>query len=274
LGSERGRFSMRSKASIALTLALSLAAGAASAEEFTQAKLTGVMNSVFGAGKWRLTGGYRSPEREDELRAQGAMTVRPGGLSAHSLGRPGASGAYDVVVNGMDPWEAAARLRAAGAPFARFMPKGAHGSQGPHLHLEPGGGGFGLRRGGGPMGSPWMVAQRTPAQQAMAELNAQAGEGDADAQLQLSRAYAVGLASAPDAIAAYVWAARAAGNPQASPETQAGAVVAQTQLAQNMKTADIAYARRFSDGSVQARDGEPIRVLSGGASVILASNAR
>ena len=84
---------MGSKASIALALAFSLAAGAASADEFNQAKLSGVMNSVFGAGKWRLTGGYRTPERENELRAQGAMTVRPGGLSAHSLGRPGASGA-------------------------------------------------------------------------------------------------------------------------------------------------------------------------------------
>ncbi|MDB5465066.1 MAG: hypothetical protein JWP23_3455, partial [Phenylobacterium sp.] len=31
-----------------------------------------VMDSVFGAGRWRETGGYRTPERENELRAQGA----------------------------------------------------------------------------------------------------------------------------------------------------------------------------------------------------------
>src|SRR5687767_233881 len=95
------------------------------------------MDNVFGRGAWRMTGGYRTPEREDELRAQGAMTVRPGGLSRHSLGRPGAPGAYDLVVNGMSPSEAASRLRAAGAPFARYQPKGAHGTQGPHLHVEP-----------------------------------------------------------------------------------------------------------------------------------------
>jgi len=252
-----------------LALALSLAGGGASAQEFNQARLTGVMNSVFGAGKWRLTGAFRTPEREDELRREGAMTVRPGGVSPHSLGHPGAPGAYDVVVNGMDPWEVAARLRAAGAPFARFMPKGAHGTQGPHLHLEPGGA-FPRPGRGGPVGSPWLVAQRTPAQQAMADLNLQAADGDADAQLQLSRAYAVGLASAPDAVAAYVWAARAAGNPQASPETRAGANAAQTQLAQAMRPDDIAYARRFTAAPAQAREGDPVRVQAGGAGVILA----
>lgn len=263
---------MRSKAGIGLAVALSWAAGAASAEEFTQARLTSVMNSVFGAGKWRLTGGYRTPERENELRRQGAMTVRPGGTSAHSLGRPGAPGAYDVVVNGMDPWEAAARLRAAGAPFARFMPKGAHGSQGPHLHLEPYGRGQAMPgRGGRSLGSPWLVAERTPAQQALADLHAQASEGDADAQLQLSRAHAVGLAASPDRIAAYVWAVRAAANPFASPETKAGAANAQIQLAKKMKPEDVAYARRFTDAAVPAREGEPFRVQPGGAVVILAA---
>jgi hypothetical protein len=118
---------------------LCLFAGAASAEEMTDGRLSSVMDGVFGRGAWRVTGGYRTPERENQLRAEGAMTVRPGGTSRHSLGRPGAPGAYDVVVNGMSPYEAAERLRRAGAPFARYHPKGAHGSQGPHLHLEPGG---------------------------------------------------------------------------------------------------------------------------------------
>lgn len=118
-------------------IALSLLAGAASAEEMTDARLTSVLDGVFGRGAWRMTGGYRTPERENQLRAQGAMTVRPGGTSRHSLGRPGAPGAYDVVVDGMSPADAAERLRRAGAPFARYQPKGAHGTQGPHLHLEP-----------------------------------------------------------------------------------------------------------------------------------------
>ena len=74
--------------------ALSLFAGPALAGEVTHARFAAIMDSVFGQGAWRMTGGYRTPEREDQLRAQGAMTVRPGGLSRHSLGRPGAPGAY------------------------------------------------------------------------------------------------------------------------------------------------------------------------------------
>ncbi|TBR22245.1 hypothetical protein EPO15_08425, partial [bacterium] len=129
-----GSRSNRARAVLA-GLALSLLAGAASAEEMTDSRLSSVLDGVFGRGAWRMTGGYRTPERENQLRAQGAMTVRPGGTSRHSLGRPGAPGAYDVVVDGMSPADAAERLRRAGAPFARYQPKGAHGSQGPHLHL-------------------------------------------------------------------------------------------------------------------------------------------
>ena len=121
-------------------------------------------------------------------------------------------------------------------------------------------------------GSPWLVAERTQAQQAMAELHAMAAEGDADAQLQLSRAYATGLASKPDLVAAYVWAARAAGGASAAPETRAGATEAQMELARRMKPDDIAYARRFTDSAGQAREGEPLRLAPGaGATVILAS---
>ncbi|HEY0648962.1 hypothetical protein [Phenylobacterium sp.] len=112
----------------------------------TDSRLSSVMDGVFGRGAWRMTGGYRTPERENQLRAQGAKTVRPGGTSRHSLGRPGAPGAYDVVVDGMSPAAAAERLRRAGAPFARYQPKGAHGNQGPHLHLEPYGYGSSSRR--------------------------------------------------------------------------------------------------------------------------------
>jgi hypothetical protein len=128
---------VRARGVLAAALAAGLIAGHADAQESAHARLALIMDSVFGHGAWRLTGGYRTPEREDELRAQGAMTVRPGGLSRHSLGTPDAPGAYDIVVDGMSPFEAAERLRRAGAPFARYMPKRAHGTQGPHLHLEP-----------------------------------------------------------------------------------------------------------------------------------------
>jgi len=264
---------MRARAAVGLALILSMGSARASAEEFTQARLTNVMNSVFGAGKWRLTGGYRTPEREDELRSQGAMTVRPGGMSAHSLGRPGASGAYDVVVNGMDPWEAAARLRAAGAPFSRYMPKGVHGSQGPHLHLEPNARGLARPGGSGPLGSPWLVAERTPAQQAMADLQSEATAGDPDAQLQLSRAYAVGLAARPDQVAAYIWAARAAENVAGEPDLRANAVETKLDLVRRMRPEDIAYARRFADPAGQGREGGPLRLQPGGVAMVLASTA-
>jgi hypothetical protein len=95
------------------------------------------MDGVFGAGRWRETGGYRSPAMENQLRAEGAMTVQVGHLSRHSLGTRDAPGAYDVVVIGMSPYDAAAILRRSGAPFAKLLPETTHGTQGAHLHIEP-----------------------------------------------------------------------------------------------------------------------------------------
>lgn len=102
-----------------------------------QAWLNGVMNNVFGPGKWRETGGYRTPERENQLRAEGAETVAAGELSRHSLGTAAAPGAYDVVVDGLSPEETATKLRRSGIAFKRLFPEGASGTQGPHLHVEP-----------------------------------------------------------------------------------------------------------------------------------------
>ncbi len=96
-----------------------------------------LMDETFGPGNWRETGGYRTPAREDELRAEGAGTVAAGMLSRHSLGTPGAPGAYDVVVANMSAGQAAARLLSSGARFRQVFQEGAHGSQGPHLHVEP-----------------------------------------------------------------------------------------------------------------------------------------
>jgi hypothetical protein len=94
------------------------------------------MDRAFGAGRWRQTSGYRSQAREDELRREGAGTVAPGHLSHHSMGSPAAPGAYDAVVPGMSSQTAAARLRDAGGPITRVIAEGAHGAQGPHLHIE------------------------------------------------------------------------------------------------------------------------------------------
>jgi TPR repeat protein len=102
-----------------------------------QAAFSQSMNRVFGAGRWRETGGYRSQARENQLRAEGALTVRPGQVSRHSLGTPASPGAYDIVVAGLSPSEAAFRIRKSGVAFHRLFPEGAHGTQGAHLHVEP-----------------------------------------------------------------------------------------------------------------------------------------
>lgn len=95
-----------------------------------------MMDRVFGPGRWRETSGYRTVAQENALRRAGAGTVPAGRLSRHSLGDPDTPGAYDAVVAGITPAAAAARLKRAGAPFARVAAEGAHGRQGPHLHIE------------------------------------------------------------------------------------------------------------------------------------------
>jgi TPR repeat protein len=108
----------------------------ADAGRVDQGQVIELMNTVFGPGKWRETGGYRSRAREDQLRAQGAETVPAGTVSRHSLGTPDAPGAYDIVVAGMSPALAAISLRRSHAAFSRLYPEDAHGTQGPHLHVE------------------------------------------------------------------------------------------------------------------------------------------
>jgi hypothetical protein len=202
-----------------------------------------VMDSVFGAGKWRETGGYRTPERENELRAQGALTVPPGVLSRHSMGHPDAPGAYDLVVEGVSPDQAAERLRRAGAPF-RMLAEGAHGTQGPHLHVEPGsaGGKAASRRA---PGVEWLVKDATPAEQRVIALHDRSEQGDADAQLRLGRLYAQGREAPKDPIAAFVWTALAAGNATADDATRADAARLLAEFAASMKPQDLAQARRF-----------------------------
>ena len=95
------------------------------------------LDRVFGAGRWRETSGWRSRAREDELRREGAGTVRLGEISHHSMGTPDAPGAYDVVVPGMSNAAAAERLKSESGDFSRVLAERAHGPEGQHLHLEP-----------------------------------------------------------------------------------------------------------------------------------------
>lgn len=104
--------------------------------ESKSARLKEALDRAFGPGRWRVTSGFRSQERENELRAMGAGTVPIGVTSHHSMGAPGAPGAFDVVVDGMGQSEAAALLRRVDPGFSRVLYERAHGPEGPHLHIE------------------------------------------------------------------------------------------------------------------------------------------
>jgi hypothetical protein len=109
-----------------------------SSEQGQKARLHAALDRAFGAGKWRVTSGFRSEARENELRAMGAGTVPVGVLSHHSMGSPSNPGAYDVVVDGMDQAAAAKILRDTDPGFGRILFEGAHGPEGAHLHIEMG----------------------------------------------------------------------------------------------------------------------------------------
>ncbi|MGZ6049935.1 MAG: hypothetical protein ACXWKN_16200 [Phenylobacterium sp.] len=94
------------------------------------------LDQVFGEGRWRLTSGYRTVAQENALRRAGAGTVPAGRLSKHSLGDPYQPGAIDAVVHGMTLKAAAEKLRKDGEGFDRVLAEGAHGREGPHLHIE------------------------------------------------------------------------------------------------------------------------------------------
>jgi hypothetical protein len=249
--------------------ALVFHAGPARAEGSAPDQLRAAMDAAFGSGKWRLTGGFRTREREDELRRQGALTVPPGAISHHSLGSPGAPGAYDVVVDGLSPFEAARKLRLA-ASFRLVLPEAAHGSQGPHLHVEPAAG-----AGGAPQ-MRWFVVDPSPREQAITALRALALQGEADAQLRLGQAYAQGGPGArEDLLGAYVWTAAASANPAADREVRDLAGRTLAALTSRMKPDELARARRFAgapmDGAAPAcgasdpDPGSPVLLLPGKA---------
>lgn len=107
------------------------------ASGLTAKAFSAVMDKVFGHDRWRETSGYRSQRQENALRAEGALTVPAGTLSRHSMGTREAPGAYDVVVTNMSTGAAAMRLLRSGVRFRRVFAEGAHGPEGPHLHVEP-----------------------------------------------------------------------------------------------------------------------------------------
>jgi hypothetical protein len=227
---------------------LSLVAGGALAQESAGARFGTIMDSAFGPGAWRMTGGYRSPERENELRVQGALTVPPGVLSRHSMGGPGAPGAYDLVVSGLSPAAAAARLRQVNAPFRKYFAEGAHGTQGAHLHLEPhvfdlsGAAAAPVTR---RLPSVYTLVDPTPGELAFARLHAAASEGDPALQLQVARAYAEGRGVPRDRVPAFIWTAMAATNETASPQVRRDAELALALLARSMTASEVERARRF-----------------------------
>ena len=242
---------MGRRGSVIFSLALLLGASGAQAEDFNQTHFTKLMNSTFGVGNWRETGGYRTPAREDQLRAEGAMTVPPGVLSRHSMGRPGAPGAYDLVVDGLSPSEAARRLFASRGQFRRLLPEGAHGTQGAHLHVEPLIPGSGDGRRAGPAAPEWLVAAPTPAELALTQLRQAAIAGQPGAQLALANAYEQGRAVPRDLVAAYAWASAAAGSPdleERSGATERLAVLATKMRPEEMRRAQLFAQRRDFNG--------------------------
>ena len=169
-----------------------------------------LMDSVYGRGKWRETGGYRSNRRENELRAEGAGTVGLGERSRHSMGTPDAPGAYDIVVDGTAASVAARRLRGSGARLARILVEEERGTQGPHLHIEP------LmvdvvttsRHGGGGRAAGW--ANRPDYASAAQWYRKAADQGHAEARTKLAVLYRRGLAVPPTEVVAAEWQSRAA----------------------------------------------------------------
>lgn len=106
--------------------------------EVSTSDFKATLDKVFGSGKWKQTSGYRSPAAEDRLRAEGAGTVRPGHVSAHSEGDAEDPGAFDFEVSGMPQAEAAKKLAKADPRFTKAFAEAPHGAEGEHVHAAVG----------------------------------------------------------------------------------------------------------------------------------------
>ena len=214
-----------------LSLKYDLGLGAAT----PHARFSALMDSVFGPSRWRETGGFRTAKREDELRALGALTVAQGARSAHSVGRPEAPGAYDLVVKGLSPEQAARKLRVSKAPLKVIFAEAAHGAEGPHLHVEP----FSISFDAGPRGQR-LAVDPARADEAGRWLREAAAQGQPGAQLWMGRLFAKPRAPAAELALARLWFARAAGNPQADTATRRQANAALARLKHSSKRTQLA----------------------------------
>jgi TPR repeat protein len=200
------------------------------------ARFTALMDSVFGPQRWRETGGFRTAKRENELRAQGALTVAQGATSAHSVGKPEAPGAYDLVVEGLSPERAAKKLRISKAPLKVIFAEAAHGTEGPHLHVEP----FSISfETGAPNDKP-AAADPSKAAEIANWLRSAAAEGHPGAQLWMGRLYQRPGAPASELVLARLWFTRAASNAQADAATRKEADEALTKLGRAMTPTQLA----------------------------------
>jgi hypothetical protein len=199
------------------------------------ARFTALMDSVFGPKSWRETGGFRTAKRENELRALGALTVAQGATSAHSIGKPEAPGAYDLVVNGLSPEQAAKKLRGSKAPLKVIFPEAAHGAEGPHLHVEPFSIGFEATPGG-----QAVAADPARVEEAARWLRNAAAQGHAGAQLWMGRLYARPGAPTAELSLASLWFTRAADNPEADAATRGEAKDALAKLQRSLKSTQVA----------------------------------
>lgn len=86
----------------------------------------------------KLTGSYRTPARENQLRSQGAATVPAGAMSNHSRGAPDAPGAEDFTAPGVTADVLARTRKLPGVRDALF--EQAAGGQGAHYHADMGAG--------------------------------------------------------------------------------------------------------------------------------------
>jgi TPR repeat protein len=202
------------------------------------ARFTALMDAVFGPSTWRETGGFRTAKRENELRALGALTVAEGARSAHSIGKPEAPGAYDLVVKGLSPDQAARKLRVSKAPLKVIFPEAAHGAEGPHLHVEPFSISFDTAPARGKAGAP----APSRVEEAANWLRNAAAQGHPGAQLWMGRLYVRPGAPAAELGLANLWFTRVAGNPRADAATRREAKDAQTKLKHALKSTQLALS--------------------------------
>jgi hypothetical protein len=103
-------------------------------------EVASLLDKKFGRGKWHFGSKFRPPEREDELRAEGAGTVPKGDVSQHSMGTPERPGAWDLTVLGMSPQDVALKLQGtkldSGATLATDFPEAPHGQEPAHTHIS------------------------------------------------------------------------------------------------------------------------------------------